>query len=47
MITTIRITKDNLHQLNIIKGNEHLHTYDEVITLLIREYFREHIIETI
>ena len=47
MITTIRINKDNLHQLNIIKGNEHLLTYDEVITLLIREYFKTHTIETL
>lgn len=45
MITTIRINKNNLHQLNIIKGNEHLYTYDEVISLLIKEYFRTHTIE--
>ena len=47
MITTIRITKDNLHQLNIIKGNECLLTYDEVITLLLKEYFKAHTIETL
>ena len=47
IITTIRINKNNLHQLNIIKGNEHLLTYDEVITLLLKEYFRAHTIETL
>ena len=47
MITTIRINKYNLHQLNIIKGNERLLTYDEVISLLIKEYFKMHTIETL
>ena len=47
MITTIRINKHNLHQLNLVKGNEHLLTYDEVITLLLKEYFRQHTIETL
>ena len=41
-ITTIRLTKRNLHRLVLIKGNESINTYDEVITLLLKEYFKNH-----